>query len=44
MRDYFTKLGIEEFTNKVADKVIERGAEKIAEHVVDKDPTDTIAE
>jgi len=36
MRDYFTKLGIEEFTNKVADKVIERGAEKIAEHVVHK--------
>ncbi|MBN8679274.1 MAG: hypothetical protein J0M29_13680 [Chitinophagales bacterium] len=36
MTDYFTKMGIEEFTNKVGDKVIERGAGKIAEHVVDK--------
>ena len=36
MTDYFTKMGIEEFTNKVGDKVIERGAGKITEHVVDK--------
>ncbi|MFN0175509.1 MAG: helix-turn-helix transcriptional regulator [Saprospiraceae bacterium] len=36
MEDYFSKLGVEEFTNKVADKVIERGANRIAEHVVEK--------
>lgn len=36
MTDFFAKLGFEEFTNKVADKVIERGADNIAESVVEK--------
>jgi hypothetical protein len=36
MTDYFAKLGFEEFMNKVADTVIERGTDKIAESVVEK--------
>lgn len=36
MEDFFSKLGVDEFTTKVADKVIERGADRIAEHVVEK--------
>lgn len=36
MKDIFTQFGIEEFSNKLADKVIERGSDRIAESVVDK--------
>lgn len=36
MTDYFAKLGFEELMNKVADTVIERGTDKIAESVVEK--------
>ncbi|MDX2281541.1 MAG: hypothetical protein NW218_18280 [Saprospiraceae bacterium] len=36
MTNYFAKLGFEVFMNKVADTVIERGADKIAESVVEK--------
>ncbi|MCC7466870.1 MAG: helix-turn-helix domain-containing protein [Saprospiraceae bacterium] len=36
MKDFITQIAVEDFTNKVADKVIERGADKIAESVVEK--------
>lgn len=36
MTDYFSMVGIEQFSDKVADKIIERGADKIAERVVEK--------
>lgn len=36
MTDYFAKLGFEEFMNRIADTVIEQGADKIAESVVEE--------
>ena len=36
MKDYFTQPGFEAFSDRVADKVIERSSDKIAGRVVEK--------